>query len=276
MDSSKIAADVAVKSIQITYKHRNQIITALKAGLTRLKDGKVTVAIFGPGGVGKSTTQTLLCDGLEKAEKHMAYFPTLDAKKRKAKDNWTISIWDTPGQEDFRDVAWADAFTGIEGSRRCILINIVSYGYNSTGALPYSDLRAASSKKTKSEVVRNYLRLERKKEIQLLLELCEQIKDIKCKVHLLTIVNKQDLWWANRSQVFNYYSTGPYAKALSGISSARPKILFSRSLKEVSLCPVNLKTSDGEVLAETCQGYDASTREFYLTHLLNELKQIVG
>jgi GTPase SAR1 family protein len=275
MEAEKLATEVAIGSLDAAYKNRNQILSALQSGLSRLKDGKVTVAIFGPGGVGKSTTQTLLCDGLAKAEKNLAYFPTVDAKKKRAKDNWTISVWDTPGQEDFRNVAWVDAFKGVEGSRRCLLINIVSYGYNSTGSVPYAELRKISPKKTKPEVIRTYLRVERKKEAQLIAQLEEQIKPIKCKVHLLTIINKQDLWWAHRDQVLSHYRTGPYAKAVAKIASSRPKILFAQSLKEVSLCPVNLKTSDNEILAETCRGYDAAVREYYLTHLLSELNQIV-
>ena len=87
------AVDLGAKALETAYKHRSTIIPALKAGIKRLKDGKVTVAIFGPGGVGKSTTQTLLAEGLDKVQKQMTYYPTVDTSKSKLKNNWTISIW---------------------------------------------------------------------------------------------------------------------------------------------------------------------------------------
>lgn len=173
--TSKIAMDASAKALESAYKHRAVLIPVLKAGLKRIKEGKVTVAIFGPGGAGKSTTQSLLSDGLDVAQKQQIYFPTIDANKRKLKGNWTIKVWDTPGQEDFRDVGWNDAFNGMEGSTRCLLLNIVSYGHNSTGAVPYTKIKADSPKSNKDEVIRNYLRLERKKEIDLLTELGERL-----------------------------------------------------------------------------------------------------
>lgn len=272
----KAAVDIGAKALESAYKHRSALVPALKAGFKRLKEGKVTVAIFGPGGSGKTTTQTLLSDGLDEAGKQMIYYPTVDATKKALKDNWTIKVWDTPGQEDFRDAGWEDAFEGMKRSRRCLLINIATYGYNSTGGVPYSKIKADSSKTTKDEVIRNYLRLERKKEIQLLDELCERILAVPCKVHLLTIINKQDLWWTIRKSVYRHYFDGAYADAIKKISGRRPRKTFLHTIKEVSLCPVNLKTVDGVVLAEVCQGYDALTRDFYFSHLLDELTKIVG
>lgn len=73
-----------------------------------------------------------------------------------------------------------------------------------------------------------------------------------------------------------HYFSGSYAKAISRISSTRTRSSFAHTIKEVSLCPVNLATIDGEILAEVSQGYDAVRRDFYLNHLLKELTRVVG
>lgn len=87
---------------------------------------------------------------------------------------------------------------------------------------------------------------------------------------------KQDLWWPKRDLVRKHYREGSYGKMVTKIGIGKPRKDFSTSLKEVCLCNVNLKTIDGVELAPTCAGYDTAIREFYLTHLLDELKQLVG
>ena len=95
-------------------------------------------------------------------------------------------------------------------------------------------------------------------------------------MHLLTIVNKQDLWWPKRDAVIRHYEDGAYGEAIKAIGSSKTKKTFTRSLKAACLCQVNLKTIDDVVLAPTSAGYDTAIREVYLTHLLKELEQVVS
>src|SRR5690606_613340 len=98
----------------------------------------------------------LLTQGIDKGEKNHAYVPTVRSSKKKTKDNRFISVWDTPGQEAFRDSAWAEALAGLRNCSRIILINVVSYGYNSVDTITYAELKRGSSKTTKDEIIRNY------------------------------------------------------------------------------------------------------------------------
>lgn len=271
-----LTAELSKITLEKAFEHRNEIVAALMQGLKRLKTGKVSVAIFGVGGTGKSTAQLLLTEGIDKSDKNHAYIPTVTPTKKRSNDNWYVSVWDTPGQEDFRDSAWSTAFADMKSSNRIILINIVSYGYNSLAALTYSDIRRQSEKKTRDEVIRNYFRIERKKEIELVNDLVGKLREVQCKIEILTIINKQDLWWPTRNQVRKHYMEGNYRKSLLAVGHGRPKGSFSHTVKEVCLCRMNLKTSDEIVLAETSAGYDAGIREVYFTHLLAALKQLVG
>lgn len=270
-----LTKEVAQATLETAFKNRNQIVAALAQGLKRLKEGKVSVAIFGVGGTGKSTAQLLLTEGIDQSEKNHAYIPTVRPTKKKFRDNRFIGIWDTPGQEAFREAAWAEAFAGLKGSSRVILISIVSYGYNSLDSVTYADLRKESKKTTKEEVIRNYLRLERKKELDLVEDLVEQLRDVPGKIQVLTIVNKQDLWWTARMKVRRHYIDGGYRAAISRIAQGRPKGSVSHVVKEVCLCRMNLKTADDVIVAPTSAGYDAAIRELYFTHLLAALKQLV-
>jgi hypothetical protein len=270
-----LAIKAAEATLETAFKHRNEIITALNA-LKRVAQGKLTVAIFGIGGTGKTTAQLLLTEGIDKSNKNLAYVPTVRPNKKSAKDNMFVTIWDTPGQDDFRESAWDTALASIQKSHRAVLINVVSYGHNSAGVAPFSELRKRSLKHTKDEIIRNYFRLERKKELDAIKDLAELIKSVQCAVHLLTIVNKQDLWWPKRDAVIRHYEDGSYGEVIKAIGSSKTKKTFTRSLKAVCLCQVNLKTIDDVVLAPTSAGYDTAIREVYLTHLLKELEQVVS
>lgn len=273
MDETQI--QLAEKSLEILVKHRSKLWSALKDGLSRVRDGKVSVVVFGLGGVGKTTTTKLLSDGQAAAQANTVYVPTADAERTRSQKNFYISVWDTPGQDEFRIAGWDDAFKGIEGSKKCIIINLVSYGYNSLG-LTFKELRQSSTYVAKDKVIDEYLRRERRKELAQIQALEERLKGVHCKVKLLTIINKQDLWWHSRERVVKHYSQGAYSKPISRLVDSRPKGFLRHSIKAVSLCPINLRTTDGELLAETCSGYDLEIRETYFGHLLAELKQIVS
>jgi signal recognition particle receptor subunit beta len=273
MDETQIY--LAEKTLETLVKHRSKVWSALKDGLSRVRDGKVSVLVFGLGGVGKTTTTKLLSDGQAAAQENTVYVPTADAERSRSQKNFYISVWDTPGQDEFRIAGWDDAFKGMEGSRKCIVINLVSYGYNSLG-LTFKELKQSSTYAAKAKVIDEYLRRERRKELDQIRALLERLKGVQCRVKLLTIVNKQDLWWRTRVKVVNHYSKGAYSRPISNFANSRPKGSFTHSIKAVSLCPINLRTTDGEVLAETCSGYDLEIREIYFGHLLAELKQIVS
>ena len=160
---AELETKAAAIVLQTAYKNRAKIFDALMDGLRRVVDGKVTVAIFGIGGSGKSTTRTLMTEGAEQAGKNVSYYPTVLVSKQSIKSRPFVSVWDTPGQEDFRDAAWDDAMEAIKKSKRAIIINVVSYGYSAPGQFPFSEIERQSPKKTKAETIRNYFRLERKK-----------------------------------------------------------------------------------------------------------------
>ena len=148
-----LAIKAAEATLETAFKNRNEIITALKNALKRVAQGKLTVVIFGIGGTGKTTAQLLLTEGIDKSNKNLAYVPTVRANKKSAKDNMFVTIWDTPGQDDFRELAWDAALASIQKSHRAVLINVVSYGHNSaalrpsrnSGSVPLSTPRTRSS-----------------------------------------------------------------------------------------------------------------------------------
>jgi hypothetical protein len=68
--------------------------------------------------------------------------------------------------------------------------------------------------------------------LQSLREWSELLGDVRTSNWLITVVNKADLWWKRRNDVYGYYREGDYFKALGAAQTLQPVTLeFSSILK---------------------------------------------
>ena len=76
------------------------------------------------------------------------------------------------------------------------------------------------------------------------------------KLWMIILVTKQDLWWSERAAIADYYEHGLYNKSIEEITNKRGQVNFPHEYHAASLIMNNFRSGDGEVLAQTTQGYD--------------------
>lgn len=93
------------------------------------------------------------------------------------------------------------------------IINIVSYGYQSTPETAVANVFKAGTNEIKEEFLRDNFKIENS-------QLLEWERYVKADNHVkwfMTVVNKADLWYDNHDAVMEYYRAGDYYKTIRGI-----------------------------------------------------------
>ena len=127
---------------------------------------------------------------------------------------------DTPGQihhASRRREAIKEAMKtrgGIAG-----IINLVSYGYHESRAMPKPQITSAG------EVEEAFLQRQRQIELEMLREWTPLLGGTDSANWLITVVTKADLWWQQRADVMKHYETGAYFQSLSEAQALKPVVL---------------------------------------------------
>jgi hypothetical protein len=102
--------------------------------------------------------------------------------------------------------------------------------------------------------------IEKKKlEIDYLKKIAENIKNTNQKFWMLTLVNKQDLWWDRKVEVNDYYKTGEYNKIVEEIFKSKGTGNFVHEYISSALFNSNF-TIGTDFKVETVSGYDEPLR----------------
>jgi len=113
-----------------------------------------------------------------------------------------------------------------------------------------------SFKGSKDEFVTAYLAACRDDELAVLERVATAIQLAPAKVWLLSVVAKEDLWWADREQVGTFYGRDRCAELITRVTSARGAARFRHELIRTSLVINNFRSGEGETLAKNTAGYD--------------------
>ncbi len=92
---------------------------------------------------------------------------------------------------------------------------------------------------------------------------------------MITVVNKEDLWWANRADVRRYYETGAYGQAIEKFQRHAGARSFQHEFVPCALTLQNLQTGSGQVVASTASGYDLQRQFSGLQALLDNIDELV-
>lgn len=228
--SSITIADKSVVLLKVIKKISNLI-----------KHGRSNILIFGHGGAGKTTLGYKLSGSDLPSYK---YVPSVTTEKLKIKGNLYGKYFIATGQQRSINLNWSELFRNMASGKFKGIINVVSYGYHSyKSEASFKETEYYKSKGDK-DFLEHYLAERRKSEISQLRTLAENIKNTKGKFWMVTLVNKQDLWYDVKNDVESYYLNGDYAKIIKQISD-RKGDQFIHHYVSASLVDSNLKIGKG-------------------------------
>jgi hypothetical protein len=230
----------------------------LKIG-RRLARKRFAIAIFGAGGVGKSTLGHFLDEKFDPRTTPKPYLPSPDTEEYYLKSNPSQSIFVAPGQEG-RSGGMGKLLGDLAQTKRLVIINIVAYGYHA----PDVEYKGH---------IENYFEANRKMEIEKWQELTGMLTVPSASIKLITAVVKEDLWYPNASAVKAYYEEGEYAQILQQLRSRRGEMHCPHEFVYVSLTSHNLTDTSGRILATIVAGYDDVPRRNAQARLMDILER---
>jgi hypothetical protein len=234
------------------WDQRNRFSDALKRLRRRLAQGKMTVLVFGAGGVGKTTLGSMLSEDFDAQAKPTAYTESLEPETYWLKANDARSILVAPGQEARVGRYWPEMYTRLTQTKQGVVINVVAYGYHAVSG----EARLS----TGTEAAGAFLSSRRDRELDLFAETAGFLEKLTLPLKLITLVTKEDLWWADRERVRQHYEQGEYSTLVERIRTSKGEQHFVHEYVYGCLQMQNLMLGDGTPLALTTAGYDDSAR----------------
>jgi hypothetical protein len=253
--------ELGVAAAEQGWKHRKGLTRFWLKFSRRFTEGRCDVAIFGAGGAGKSRLGNRLTIRGKEAEPAPTYHEDL----RPVPKHWADrpgNIIVLPGQKE-RHHFWADEFGKL--SRRKGIVNVVSWGMHAFSQESWQKNSSYISGMTLDEFMSSYERTCQEREISFLEEMKPHLFAASGDFWMVTLVAKQDLWWAKRDNVERYYTTGAYSQIISEIQGRRGW-RFQHEYVSAALEMDNWVTASGELLAPIAVGYDL---RHYMSNLDN-------
>ena len=181
-----------------------------------------------------------------------------------------------PGQEHRADRHWPSLYQAVTGGRSLGVLNVVSYGYHAFSPPSYRSLeKIYRDGMTVEAFMAAYGADRRDHEVAMLRKVVDGLSAARGDFWMITVVNKQDLWWDRRDEVRRHYETGPYADLIESIRRGVGERSFQHEFVPVSLTLGNMTTANGEVLASTVSGYDMPTHLSYLNTFFGKLHGLI-
>ncbi|MGB7417309.1 MAG: hypothetical protein WA902_24145 [Thermosynechococcaceae cyanobacterium] len=240
-----------------------------------LKNGSAKIPIFGAGGVGKTTVAKVIT-----SDNPLDLSAPYD-------ESWLIEPIDlqgpipgqlliAPGQIERVERHWPTLLSKV-GEGECFgLINVVSWGYHSFAIRSITEHTLYQPGTSAIEFMEVYATARRQVEMDLLLRIADGLVNLNHPIWMLTIVNKQDLWWDQRQAVRQHYEQAEYNQIVRKLTSTIGERNFQHEYIPASLTLGNFQTLSGELLRPTVSGYDQGIHLQYLQVLFDKLYTLIG
>jgi len=229
--------------------------------------GNKKIMVIGAGGAGK----TSFCEFF--SPQHSVRFD-YDMSRKVESYNLDIGKLDNyPGQEERLNEKWNDIFKKINQDYYCGIIYVTAYGFHNltTSVKTYEKRQRFTFDK---EV---YLNERRSVEIELLKKLIQGLKQSRKDIWMLSLTTKQDLWFSDREEVYNFYrhEGGEYKSAIDEIKDHHGN-KFSHEYAFLSVISRKFVDSEDNIIQTFSENYDDKNREkslidfFYTLEILLE------
>jgi hypothetical protein len=256
------------------YEQRKSIVTLLRRLGTLALKGNVRIAVFGEGGSGKSTLGSFMSGDLDTDKGAQPYRETLIVENFGIAGVTPGKLIVPPGQEDRRPGNWDELFALLSSGKSSRVINVASWGYLAT-ELERSRVFPSETFDTDDAFRHRFLTDGRNRELQALRELVPHLRSAKKPVHMITFVNKQDLWWPERYEALEYYTNGLYSDLIKEVQAYKGIGGFQHDIISAALVQQNLRTADGFEVAGTAAGYDDALRVANLGRAASAFQQMI-
>ncbi|MFV8750526.1 Rab family GTPase [Nannocystaceae bacterium ST9] len=230
----------------------------------RISQGQVRVVVFGAGGSGKSTLGKFLAGdeiGSDYRESHHLESYALDSTT-------PCTILVPPGQEGLRPKTWSDLQRHIASGRSTTALHVVSWGLDEVQPVRYVDRAEYRAGMTVDEFVSAYSEAQRNAELRVIEDLATHLGNAPHHLSLVTVVVKQDLWWASRNAVRAHYSSGKYAEHVGTLRNHLGDQNFTHKLWSASLVRRNLRDGEHTMLVPVAEGYDEPLGNWHAKRLV--------
>jgi hypothetical protein len=264
--AAELASELAKSSTFIRKQARRLVF--------RIRNGKALIPIFGAGGVGKSTVSKLL-GGQDPLSMTAAYEPSAAVEHIEMEGNVPGQFLAAPGQTERVRYHWPDLFKKLSTGKSFGFINVVAYGYHSLKIPSYTQHDEYRVGMTASDFAQAYSKARRAVELEMLQTVVNGLSAVTTPVWMVTLVNKQDLWWHDLKAVRKHYEEGEYAAKVGQMEKSIGSKSFQHELLPVSFAMNNLGSDDGALFAETSKGYDLPTHLRYLRSTFTLLNALI-
>src|SRR5207247_5327479 len=174
-----------------------------------------SILIIGPGGTGKSTFGKMLADQHTALLQSMGtYEESIEIETYALQDDPSVEIVVQRGQEARRDITWSSLGNDLATGRFRGIVFVGAYGYHSMGVIIGGWKKHKLYKGNKARFLKAYEKDRRFEELKVLRELAPHILACPARMWMLTLVNKQDLWWPEHEKAERFYREGEYGKEI--------------------------------------------------------------
>jgi GTPase SAR1 family protein len=270
-----ISPDVARAGATVAstaWTHRNAVRGYVDKIAHLFKEGgRANIVVFGAGGVGKTRLAERLKGATASDSPSPPYATDVTPKTVKWSDHFgTIQI--VPGQAHRHDF-WDKQLQTVYKKKG--IINVVSWGMHTPEEASYKGHYLYKQGMSIDDFLDVYMPHCRELEVDFVKKLGPHLVAISEPFWMLTVVNKQDLWWKQLSAVENHYLNGAYG---AFISKTRNDAIrkFQHEFVSVAIELENWTTKEGEVLREVAPGYDTRARLANLKNLKNVIQELLG
>jgi hypothetical protein len=264
--AASLAGEMA-KSSGFVKKHAKRI-------LYLLQNGKAVIPVFGAGGAGKSTAGKILT-GTDPLDVAQMYEEDWLMKPVKLTEDVPGQLLIAPGQIERIEPHWPRLMRSVAEGRSFGVINVVAYGHHTFMLPSYREHGVYRDGDTEAQFLTRYTEHRRAVEVEVLKKLLEGLSTAGHPFWMVTLVNKQDLWWASRDEVRRSYAEGEYGQQIDAFRDKMGSTRFQHEYLPVSLALQNLTTGNGEILAQTSRGYDVPRHVSYLRSMLGKIRALL-
>ncbi len=250
------------------------VLSFVRRSANLILKGRLIVPVLGAGGTGKTTISKLFVPNV-KTDIPKPYSESWHVEDVYLKNHIPGRILVAPGQVKRIPRTWSEPIRAVLNGKSPLVINVVANGYHSFDLPSFREHKCFHPGDDPDDFMEKYLRLRLELETRLLKQFLASIRSLCFPIHMITVVNKQDLWWNRGRKVRTEYSEGEYGRLIRRFSRTVGATIFQHDFMPMSSVMSNLQTTTGELLAEMNHGYDYFAHQLHRDVFLSRVQGIL-